>query len=46
LRLTCPTGGTTALQPAFVPLIGETVAWLAAADRAPEALVAGMTPAC
>jgi aerotolerance regulator-like protein/VWA domain-containing protein len=32
------------LQPAFVPLIGETVSWLAAADRAPEALVAGMTP--
>ena len=32
------------LQPAFVPLIGETVGWLAAADRAPEALVAGMTP--
>ena len=29
------------LQPAFVPLIGETVGWLAAADRAPEALVAG-----
>jgi hypothetical protein len=32
------------LQPAFVPLLGETVAWLAASDRAPEALVAGMTP--
>jgi len=32
------------LQPAFVPLIGETVGWLAAADRAPVALVAGMTP--
>jgi hypothetical protein len=32
------------LQPAFVPLLGETVKWLAASDRPPEGLIAGMTP--
>jgi hypothetical protein len=31
------------LQPAFVPLIGETVAWLAASDHASSEIVAGAT---
>jgi hypothetical protein len=33
-----------ALQPAFVPFLGEIVRWLAGARTPPEALVAGTTP--
>jgi hypothetical protein len=33
-----------ALQPAFVPFLGETVRWLAGARTPPETLVAGTSP--
>lgn len=33
-----------ALQPAFVPFLGETVRWLAGARTPPEGLVAGTSP--
>jgi aerotolerance regulator-like protein/VWA domain-containing protein len=33
-----------ALQPAFVPFLGETVRWLAGARTPPESLVAGTSP--
>jgi hypothetical protein len=33
-----------ALQPAFVPLLGELVAWIGGASRGPQSLVAGQSP--
>lgn len=33
-----------ALQPSFVPLLGELVAWIGGAVRAPQALLAGQSP--
>jgi Aerotolerance regulator N-terminal/von Willebrand factor type A domain len=33
-----------ALQPSFVPLMGELVAWIGGATRAPQSIVAGQSP--